>query len=82
MRTEQGKIEGDLTITEALALYGQATGNVVVADGGNLQLYGMVKGNVVNDGGDLQVFGVISGSLHSPSGTTEVNANAVVHNRA
>ena len=54
MRTEEKQIEGDLTLTDSLALYGQATGNIIVAEGGELLLYGMCARNLtVQEGGDV-----------------------------
>ena len=73
MRTEKKKIEGDLTLDDGLALYGQATGDVVVADGGELHLYGMCTRNLtIQEGGKAIIHGMVSGHVVNNGGVLRV----------
>jgi|SRR5690606_669361 len=78
MRTENKQIEGDLTLTDGLALYGQATGNIVVADGGELHLYGMCGRNLtVQEGGKAIIYGMVSGHVVNDGGDLQVLGTVV-----
>ena len=73
MRTEKEKIEGDLTLTDSLTLYGQATGNVVVAAGGEFHLYGMCTRNLsVQEGGKAIIYGMVSGHVINAGGDLQI----------
>ncbi len=73
MRTEKKKIEGDFTLDDGLALYGQATGDVVVADGGELHLYGMCTRNLtIQEGGKAIIHGMVSGHVVNNGGALRV----------
>jgi len=73
MRTEQKQIDGDLVLTDSLALYGQATGNVVVASGGELHLYGMCARDLtIQEGGKVVIYGMVSGHVVNDGGDLRV----------
>ncbi len=46
MKTEHGKINGDLHLDYELVLHGMVTGNVIVNDGGIFVLNGMCCSNL------------------------------------
>lgn len=79
----RGMVDGNLTISAgaSVSLHGMCTGNVVVEEGGVLNLHGMVLGDVINAGGDLDVRGMIRGILRERSGSTSVDAGAVIGGR-
>lgn len=63
-RQESGRIDGDIAISDELALSGMATGPITVLRGGSLQLNGMAfEGLTVNGGGRAHVNGVLRGLL-------------------
>ncbi|PWB29818.1 hypothetical protein DCO49_00150 [Stenotrophomonas sp. SPM] len=73
MRAEKKKIEGDLTLTDGLALYGQASGNIVVTNGGELHLYGVCGRNLtVQEGGKAIIYGMVSGHVVNDGGYLQV----------
>jgi len=73
MRSENKKIEGDLTLTDGLALYGQASGNIVVANGGELHLHGVCRRNLtVQEGGKAIIYGMVSGHVVNDGGYLQV----------
>jgi len=72
MKTENGKIDGNHTVSEAFTLYGMVTGSIHVVRGGSLQLHGMCNGNlVVDQGGTAMVFGMVVSDIRN-QGTIEV----------
>jgi cytoskeletal protein CcmA (bactofilin family) len=73
MRSERGKIEGDLEVKEDFALYGMVTGNILVT-GGILHLHGMcVKNLVVRSGGAVKLNGMVNGDAINEGGSLEVH---------
>ncbi|MHB1145359.1 MAG: hypothetical protein ACYCZS_10715 [Thiobacillus sp.] len=78
MRTEQRQIEGDLTLEYGLALYGQVTGDIVVADKGELHLYGMCARNLmIQDGGKAVVYGMVGGHVLNNGGVLQILGTVV-----
>ena len=72
MRTEYRKIEGNLQLTEDLALYGMVTGDVTVLSGMSLDLYGAIGGNAdIAAGAGANIYGVVAGDVVN-SGTVEI----------
>ena len=68
-----GKIEGNLTISDELILFGMCTGNVAVVSGGVLTLHGMCTGNiVVYSGGTVHLRGMVTGNIHNAGGLVEI----------
>lgn len=73
MRTEQGKIEGDLEVKEPFTLLGMVTGNISVVNGGVLHLHGMcAKSVVVRSGGIAKLHGMVSGDALNNGGSLDV----------
>ncbi|BBE51979.1 hypothetical protein OYT1_ch2466 [Ferriphaselus amnicola] len=73
MRSESGKIEGDLEVKEDFALYGMVTGSILVT-GGVLHLHGMcVKNLVVRPGGTAKLHGMVNGDAVNEGGSLEVH---------
>jgi cytoskeletal protein CcmA (bactofilin family) len=73
MEEEHGKIEGNLTISDKLILFGMCTGNVAVVSGGVLTLHGLCTGNiVVYPGGTVHLRGMVTGNVHNAGGLVEI----------
>ncbi len=73
MRTEHGKIVGDLHLTDDLKLHGMVTGETVVASGGLLLLHGTCCRNVfVETGGQAEIHGAVAGSVCNRGGQVTV----------
>jgi len=78
MRTEYGQIEGDLSVSDHLALYGLCAGDITVENGGALHLYGMCAGNVeVKKGGCAVVYGLCTGDAINSGGELEVRGMVI-----
>ena len=78
MRTEYGQIEGDLSVSDHLALYGLCAGDITVEAGGALHLYGMCAGNVnVKKGGCAVVYGLCTGDAINDGGDLEVRGMVI-----
>ncbi|HXQ25600.1 MAG TPA: hypothetical protein VN822_04255 [Candidatus Acidoferrales bacterium] len=73
-------ITGSATVVKGAAfeLGGMICRDLVVEEGAVVHLHGMVLGNVTNNGGQLEIFGMIRGRLLKRSGTTHVDAKAVI----
>ena len=73
MRQEYGKIEGNLTVTDELVLFGMCVGNIVVESGATLHLYGMCTGNInVRAGGKAILDGMCTGNVLNSGGVLEI----------
>lgn len=73
MRVVSGVINDDLLICDEIRMDGIATGNVSVAPGGILHLYGMcVKDLRVNAGGTAKLMGMVKGNVINDGGILEV----------
>ena len=69
MRTEQGKIEGDLVLEDGLQLQGMVTGNTNVKNGGTLELRGTCLRNLfLEEGAEVQLYGTVVGSVTNRGG--------------
>ena len=74
MAIEQGKIDGDLQVSDSYVLQGMVTGNVFVLSGGHLTLQGMCgRDLVVNEGGVALVEGTVLGNVRNQGGTLQVS---------
>jgi hypothetical protein len=74
MRTERGTIEGDIRLTEEIAISGMVTGNISVLAGGVLHLSGMCVKNVhVLTGGFARLSGMVNGDVINEGGSLEVH---------
>jgi cytoskeletal protein CcmA (bactofilin family) len=80
MRKEFGQIEGEVHLTDDLALYGMCVGDIVVESGGCLHLYGMCAGNVdVKPGAVVVVYGMCTGTVTNSGGKLEISGMIVGH---
>ena len=74
MSIENGKIEGDITLSNELVLAGMATGNITVADGGILDLSGMCLQSVkVKSGGTARIQGMVHGDVVNEGGSLKIS---------
>jgi cytoskeletal protein CcmA (bactofilin family) len=73
MKTEHGKIEGNLFLNYELVLHGMVTGDIVVDKGGLLYLHGVSgKDLIIQEGGKVYLYGTVSGDVHNLNGDLEV----------
>lgn len=73
MRTEHGKIEGDIEIDSQLTMHGIFAGKVTVKSGGFLVLHGMAtKDLVVEHGAVVEVPGMVAGNVINSGGMLSV----------
>lgn len=73
MQTQRRQIEGNLTLRDSLALYGQVTRDIVVAAGGDLHLYGICARNLtVQEGGKAVIRGMVCGQALNDGGDLQV----------
>ena len=78
MRKEFGQLEGEIHLTDNLALYGMCTGDIVVEAGGCLHLYGMCAGNIdVKRDGVVVVYGMCTGNVVNSGGKLEISGMVV-----
>lgn len=69
MKTENGKIEGDVQVTDALQMNGMFTGNVEVLAGGHLILNGTACKSVTSKlGSILEINGTVAGDVVDEGG--------------
>jgi hypothetical protein len=69
MRTEQGKIEGDLRLEDSLTFLGTVTGDIHVSSSGFLKLKGVCGGDLsLEVGGEGLVYGVVAGNVDNRGG--------------
>ena len=64
-----------------LVLNGTVTGDLLVEDGGAVELYGLVVGTVRNRGGVIKVMGSVGGDIITERGMTTVESRAMVVGR-
>ena len=73
MRTERGKTEGDIELSDELVLHGMLVGNLTVTATGVLRLHGMCTGSVfVEPGGRAQLLGMVVKDVVNRGGQVEV----------
>ena len=73
MKLENGKIEGDLVVSEDLQLNGMVTGNIIVTDSAKLLLNGMCLGSVHIEGDSTAiVHGIVQENIENSNGTLHV----------
>lgn len=73
MRSEHGKIEGDVRVEGPMQLYGMVTGNILVASHGSLQLFGTCCGNLTLDAGsEVRIDGTVSGNVLNRGGVLSI----------
>jgi cytoskeletal protein CcmA (bactofilin family) len=74
VREERGKIEGNLTVSDALTVQGMVTGSITVQQGGSLELHGMCCGNLtVEPGANASTFGMVCGKVLNLGGQLAIN---------
>lgn len=73
MKTEHGKIEGDLRVGEEFSLFGMVRGSVFVAPQATLHLYGMMCSNLyLEPGSRVEISGMVSGTVVNQGGSLRV----------
>jgi cytoskeletal protein CcmA (bactofilin family) len=73
MRIEDGKIEGDIQLDQELTLSGMVTGNIIVVDGGLLNLNGTCcKDLTLQEGAKVYLRGTVGGSVFNRGGYVEI----------
>ncbi len=73
MQTENGKIEGNVSINGSLQMNGMFTGDVTVENGAYLILNGMATQSVtLKKGGSLEVNGTVVGVIYNQGGSLVV----------
>ena len=76
MKTENGKVEGDLLVSEDLNMNGMVTGNITVSNGASLKLNGMCLNNViVEKSSHAEINGMINGDLINNGGSLDVHGS-------
>lgn len=75
-----GMFTGNVTVKEGgyLILYGRATKSLYVETGAEVEIPGMVTGDVVNNGGKLSITGSISGQVVENAGETIIAQGASI----
>jgi cytoskeletal protein CcmA (bactofilin family) len=76
----KGMVEGHTEVTKngVLVLEGMCCAGLTLEPGSEVQLRGMVIGDVINRGGELAVYGMINGRLVTEAGSTYVDPVATV----
>jgi len=73
MKTEHGKIDGDIEITSRLKMHGVFAGNVTIKDGGYLILHGMAAKSVyVEPGAVVEIPGMVAGDVTNNGGRLSI----------
>ncbi len=73
MQTENGKIDGNVSINGSLQMNGMFTGNVTVENGAYLILNGMATQSItLKKGGYLEVNGTVVGTIYNQGGSLVV----------
>ena len=73
MRTEQGKIEGDLRLEDSLCLQGMVTGDTHVVAGALLELHGMCCRDLsLEAGAEVLLHGTVVGSVVNRGGKLSI----------
>ncbi len=57
---------------------GMIIGNVLLESGSEANIFGFVKGDVVNNGGKLTIFGTVNGTVRTEAGTTRIDKEAFI----
>ncbi|MEZ5424738.1 MAG: hypothetical protein R2747_00610 [Pyrinomonadaceae bacterium] len=74
MRTEEGNIEGDVTVDGTFKLHGIIDGNITIVSGGILDLFGTCRGNVlVEKDGALNLHGIVDGDIFDQGGKLDIS---------
>jgi len=75
-----GTAAGPLRVgpTGVLVLRGVCEGDVVLDVHARAEIWGIVRGNLINRGGELCVFGIVEGYVQRTSGKTAVSADSIV----
>jgi len=76
----QGIVNGRVYVDRGgiLLHQGMIYGTVTVEAGGEANIFGFVKGDVINNGGKLTVFGTVNGAVRTGAGTTRVDKEAFI----
>ncbi len=78
MREERGQFAGNMIITDAVDLWGNVAGDVIVREGGKLYLRGAIYGNLkVENGGRVHVFGNVGRNLTVAEGAKVIHSGVV-----
>ncbi len=73
MDTEFGKIDGDLTLSKSLVLFGMITGDITVVEGGQLTLHGMCcRSLILRKGSRVTLHGTVCGNVLNEAGVLDV----------
>jgi hypothetical protein len=74
MRQEFNLIEGDLEITDDVALFGICHGDIVVKPAAHLQLKGVCTGDIeVEEHAVVEISGIVQGKLRNRGGEVDVH---------
>lgn len=74
MRQEFNLIEGDLEITDDVALFGICHGDITVKPAGHLYLRGVCTGDIVVEAdGIVEISGIVQGKLRNRGGEVDVH---------
>jgi hypothetical protein len=76
----QGIVNGRVYVDRGgnLLHQGMIIGTVTVEKGSEANIFGFVKGDVINNGGKLTVFGTVNGTVRTESGTTKIDKDAFI----
>jgi len=73
MRTINDKIDGDMSISDAVTVHGMLAGDITVLSRGELTLYGMCcQQLVIQPGGQAIVHGMVLGRVTNLGGRLEI----------
>ena len=73
MKTEHGKIEGDVVVEDEQTLHGIITGNAFIKEGGKLFLHGILHHDLVLEkGGEAYIYGLVAGNAVNKGGRLEI----------
>lgn len=74
MREEYSKCEGDLLISDEVAIHGIVTGSITVRDFGSLTLHGACVGNLEVEAGAIALIeGIVGGNVFNHGGHITIN---------
>jgi hypothetical protein len=76
----QGVVNGRVYVDKGGSLLhqGMIYGTVTVETGGEANIFGFVKGDVINNGGKLTIFGTVNGTVRTEAGSTKVDKEAFI----
>jgi len=73
VKSEHGKIDGDLRVREEFALHGMITGTVIVEQSGILHLHGTVcQDLILEQGSRVDLHGMVTGNVLNRGGRLRV----------